>query len=249
MEINYQISLHKNSESTLGNQLTWIEAAIKQASRNHDAQFKVLVGGDSSVVDFPRSTVEEWQTRFQNAFELTVKTHPGFTKNSTIHNHLAQNSTADYLVISGHEVLPEPKSLDILLSTITHQRSLALVDAKQIPYELARDEGFPPNATSWCSREMMMVSKAEFEELDGFDEVTFIQDGEDVDLSWRIRQKGKLVHHQPAAVVYNEAAIRYRNFNPDYISTPGFSPTARLMLAWKWSRMEIFETIWREIKR
>jgi hypothetical protein len=227
----------------------WLEAAYRVANLRRGIQLTVSVADYSNSSLVKESTFEFLTTKYQDYFvlerhHLTDKIGPSAT-----HNSLSRNAKGEFLVIANPEAIPSPTALDILISRFEEQSHLGLVDARQIPFEFARDGGFPPNATSWCSRNFMMVRKSIFDEVGGFDEHLFLRDGEDVDFSWKVKLMGYVINHEPTSVVYDPSFMRSDKPLVDAFSNFSFSPLTKLLLPWKWSREDIFESVWNDLDR
>ena len=82
--------------------------------------------------------------------------------------------------------------------------TVGFVEAKQLPIEHPKQYSGTTGFTSWATTAFAMTPRDLFLELDGFDAQTFFMYCDDVDYSWRVREAGKQVVFQPAAVVFHD---------------------------------------------
>lgn len=246
--ITYQIALGRLPDKALEKHLIWLESAFRVATQKRGIQLTVLVGEYSNSIFAKESTFDSLIEKHRDTFKLKKHIFSNEISPSATHNSLARNAKGDFIVIASPEVIPEPTALDNLISRFEEKKDLGLVDARQIPFEFARDVGFAPNATSWCSRSFMMARKSIFDELGGFDEHLFVCDGEDVDFSWRVKLGGYVVNHDPTSIVHDSSFMRSDKSLIQASSKVSFSPLTKLLLPWKWSREDVFESVWNELK-
>ena len=124
-----------------------------------------------------------------------------------------------------------------------------MVEAKQLPVEHPKDYHPVTGLTSWGSGAFSLVRRRVFELVGGFDEQTFFLYCDDVDLSWRIREAGYDVVHQPSAVVFHDKALTTSARWAPTEAERHFSAQASLLLAHKWSRDDVVEQLTAEFER
>jgi hypothetical protein len=179
----------------------------------------------------------------ETAPALTTITYETFDENlgsSGGHNRLAERHDGDLLLILNPDAYPSPTLLVELVSKLANPR-IGIVEARQIPLEHPR--AFDPitGATSWASTCCMLVRRALFQQLHGFDDTHFFLHCDDVDFSWRARSLGYTVVVAPHATVFHD-----KRPTPD-TSWPApdyelyHSTLGRLMLATRWGRPDIVE--------
>lgn len=104
----------------------------------------------------------------------------------------------------------------------------ALVEARQFPEEHPKDYDPRDGATDWASGCCLLLSRAVWDRIGGFDERFFLY-MEDIDLSWRARHAGLGVRIAPRALFMHDVIrphdpVRHRHM-----------VTARRALAHKWN--------------
>jgi GT2 family glycosyltransferase len=93
-----------------------------------------------------------------------------------------------------------------------------------------------------------MTPRDLFLELGGFDAQTFFMYCDDVDYSWRVREAGRQVVFQPAAVVFHD---KYLDNDGRWMPTSAevrFSAEAGLLIAHKWSKPGLVKSILRRFE-
>ena len=164
------------------------------------------------------------------------------------HNVLAARSEEDFLLFVNPEVVMAPTCLHYL-----HQEcgraEVGIVEAKRIPIEHPKEYDPHTGKTSWVSGTCALMRRSLFEDLNGFDAETFFMYCEDIDLSWRVRQKKYLAVHQPAAVVFRDRRFTpHAEWKPIH-AEPVHWALSELLLAYKWSREDLIPPLLSRWKR
>lgn len=85
-------------------------------------------------------------------------------------------------------------------SIISSPSNTGAWELRQLPYEHPKLYNPITMETDWCSGAALVVRRKAFEQIGGFDEKIFMY-AEDVDLSWRLRQRGYKLLYVPKAVI------------------------------------------------
>lgn len=155
-------------------------------------------------------------------------------------NRLAETGDSDLIAFVNPDGIVDPSSVIALVRAAEHA---AVVDARQIPIEHPKDYDPITGETGWASGAFMLVRRSVFDEIGGFDHDTFFLYCDDVDLSWRARLAGYRVAHAPAARMFHDKRL---TVTADYVPPATelyYSAEASLLLAHKYSRPDIVETI------
>lgn len=179
--------------------------------------------------------------------EVTYEFFDENTGTSRGQNRLSRSTASDLVLLFNPDVLPEGQALTRLVEVLRDE-TVGLAEAKQLPVEHPKDCDAETGETSWGSGAFSLVPREVFEEVGGFDEDTFFLYCDDVDLSWRIRESGRRVVHQPAAAVFHDKDLSARG---GWIPTDAeryYSAEAALLLAHKWSREDILEDVVRSLE-
>ncbi|HEY8367999.1 MAG TPA: glycosyltransferase family 2 protein, partial [Thermodesulfobacteriota bacterium] len=130
------------------------------------------------------------------------------------HNRNAARGRSPYLLILNPDVELEPDALACLAAEVERaDDSVAAFELRQVPYEHPKVYDPTTGETGWCSGAALLVRRAAFEAVGGFDERIFLY-GEDVDLSWRLRAAGYRLRYVPRAVVRHFAYARPGEVKP-----------------------------------
>jgi hypothetical protein len=86
--------------------------------------------------------------------------------------------------------------------------------------------------TSWCSGACVLLRASVFKDLNGFDPRFFLH-GDDVDLSWRIRNLGYELNYQPRAVFYHSKDIALNGYPEQSETEKFYGPLGALLIAHK----------------
>lgn len=118
--------------------------------------------------------------------------------------------SAPFALLLNQDCILEPGVLEALgAAAEAGAADVAAWELRQIPYEHPKAYDPVSLETPWASGAALLVRRAAFEAVGGFDPHIFMY-GEDVDLSWRLRARGWRLLYQPklAAVhrSYREAA-------------------------------------------
>lgn len=126
------------------------------------------------------------------------------------HNRLIAEAFADpacraYVCVNPDAVL-HPRCLAELAKEASQGR-VGLVDARLFPDEHPKPYDPKTHATPWCCGTVLLVTRALFEAVGGFDERFFMY-CEDVDLSWRARAAGFETRLAPGALAHHYTEAR-----------------------------------------
>jgi GT2 family glycosyltransferase len=203
----------------------------------------ILIGDASPQATVPKQLVAEWKERFTHLADIRYTFFNRNVGTSVGHNRLAASFTeTDYIVTSNPDIIVEPRALWRML-TVFNDPKVGMVEAKQLPIEHPKDYDTGTGHTSWATTAFAMTPRALFDELEGFDAKTFFMYCDDVDYSWRVREAGRTVIFQPASVVFHDKQL---NTEGGWMPTGAevkHSASAALLLAHKWSRPDLVDSI------
>jgi hypothetical protein len=103
-----------------------------------------------------------------------------------------------HFIVINPDCIPDPRCLFTLLSTL-EANDAAMVEARQWPNEHPKKYDPETLETPWCSGALFAMSSLFFRRVGGFDKLFFLY-AEDVDLSWRVRNKGGKILYAPSAL-------------------------------------------------
>lgn len=158
------------------------------------------------------------------------------------HNSLADGTEADFIFLTNPDIVMCPRTLDYLLEPF-HKTAVGMTEAKQLPIEHPKSYDPMTGETSWASGACSVIPASIFRALQGYDAESFFMYCDDVDLAWRVRQLGLRVVHQPAATVFHDKRVGSDLTMPPSEAEKYYSAEAALILAHKWSRSDLVESI------
>jgi len=137
--------------------------------------------------------------------------HPGknlgFGAGHNLMMREAFDQGADYYVCVNPDAVLHPACVRELVRAADADALVGLVEALQFPDEHPKVYDPHSHATPWCSGCVLLVSRALFRTVGGFDE-SFFMYCEDVDLSWRARASGFATVVAPHALVHHYTSDR-----------------------------------------
>jgi len=147
----------------------------------------------------------------------------GFSEN---HNYIFNNSEqTENFVLMNPDCIPLPNSIDMLLLRKSNNKSIAIVEGRQWPFEHPKEYDKVSLETPWSSGAFELIDSNFYKKINGMDELYFLYN-EDVDLSWQAWINGYKVLYEPAAqiihftngfferhdIISNERYYSLRNF-------------------------------------
>lgn len=233
-----QTVLFENPVRSVERMLIGVErAAAVAATRHPNGNISVWLGDCS-----PRPLLSPAQiSALQAAVPALDISYEHFDTNlghAAAQNRLAGRHNADYVVTMNPDVVLAPDALDRLLNVMTSDASIGIVDGKQLPLEHPKIFDRHTGETSWCSGALSLVRGQAFRAVEGFDSDAFFMHGDDVDLSWRLRQAGWKAMHHPGAVGFHDRRLsRSASMVPSVLERH-YSAESALMLAYLWGATE-----------
>ena len=91
---------------------------------------------------------------------------------------------------------------DVAQSKITGQKPVAAWECRQKPYEHPKDYHPVTGETTWCSSACVLFSTEAIKAVNGYEPLLFLY-GEDVELSYRLRDRGYKLRYVPKASVWH----------------------------------------------
>ncbi len=153
------------------------------------------------------------------------------------HNLLSKQdkNDADLLLILNPDILMAGNFFSEMIPPLFDPK-VGLTEARQTPVEHPKQYDLETGETAWASGACFLIRKALFDELGGFDDISFFMYFEDVDLSLRIRQKKLRLVYCPNAPVYHAKRFTSEGTLTHTQTEIRYTPLAKLIFAYKWRK-------------
>ncbi|WP_112967544.1 glycosyltransferase [Agrobacterium tumefaciens] len=241
--IQVQSVLYNMDEFSVRRALEALARAVDLAvAGGYCRKFKVVYGDTSPARCLQNAVLAKLREDFAWAFEIDYVFFDENIGSASGHNRLATDCDLDYLLILNPDVVVSPRLFQHMLAPFD-DKSVGMVEAKQLPIEHPKTYDATTGVTSWATTACALTPTAVFRALEGFDSAAFFLYCDDVDYSWRVREAGYRVIFTPAAVVFHDKRISSRGEWRPSSAEVRYSAEAALMMAHKWSRPDIVADI------
>jgi len=193
------------------NSRTWIESFLDSllAQAYPPAAISLLWrdnGSTDGTLDVLHALKERYAGRFRR-FPIDRGENVGFGRG---HNANLVQAESDFFLVANADLRFEPDTLTRLLSVARADAAdVAAWECRQKPYEHPKLYHPATGDTEWCSCACALFRVGALRAVKGFEPRLFLY-GEDVELSYRLRDQGHRLRYVPQAVVwhytYREAA-------------------------------------------
>ncbi len=176
-----------------------VKSLIEQAMPLSDISLLIYDNGssDNSVEKFEQ-LISPHKHQLQNYNLIKNDKNLGFGK---AHNLAIAQGSNDYIFILNPDTVLSKNCISNLLNTAKNDAAnVSAWEARQSPYEHPKIYNPVTLETSWVSAAALLVRRSTFDKIGGFDRHFFLY-GEDVDLSWRLRDAGTQLRYVPDAVL------------------------------------------------
>lgn len=235
--------LYGNEPNRILQAIEHLNRAADFAIASGDFEEVSLVYGDCS----PEPTLSDemlGEIRLKS-YALTSIEHRFFDANlgsAGGHNRLLEDMNAEFVLVMNPDIMLAPNTLLELLKPF-QARLTGMVEARQLPIEHPKEYDVVSGETPWAATACTLIPKSVIDEVGSFDHETFFLYCDDVDFSWRVRLSGKKVIYQPSAIAYHDKRLGQGGKWVPGEAEKYYSAEAALLLAYKYSRMDIVQHI------
>lgn len=142
---------------------------------------------------------DEFKGRF-GAFEILERPNNGFGAG---HNAGIDAGIAPFVLVVNPDIEFEADSLtNLVFTALQDDESVACWEARQKPYEHPKLYDPVTLEVNWCSHACVLLRRSAMQKIDGYDERIFLY-GEDVEVSYRLREAGYTLRYVPSATVWH----------------------------------------------
>ncbi|MBB1488216.1 glycosyltransferase [Oceanospirillum sediminis] len=179
---------------------TFISSLHRQ---NYPCDRLVLTFVDNGSTDNSIQVLESLRSsfgRFFAGFNILHRTNRGFGAG---HNAGIAEGQADYVLVVNPDIEFEADTLTSLVTQAVQDDSdVACWEARQKPYEHPKRYDPVTLEAIWCSHACILLRRSAMAEIGGYDERIFLY-GEDVEVSYRLREAGFRLKYVPASSVWH----------------------------------------------
>lgn len=212
----------------------WLTAFFSSLVRQNFSCNKIrLLLRDNGSTDQTQQLLEDFKNNNQHAFQYIhtdFGTNVGFGSGHNANLALAESS---FFLVSNVDLEFESDTLDVLLNTAMGDDALAAAwECRQKPYEHPKHYDPVSSESRWCSSACVLFRTEAFRAVGGYEPRLFMY-GEDVELSYRLRDHGYVLRYTPKAVVWHYSYEEAGQLKP--IQFLG-STTANVLLRCRYGR-------------
>lgn len=246
MGLQIQSVIYGNEKKNLERTLEYLANAVRvEREKSGTLGCVRMVYGDGTPEPvFSPNEILALQEKYREYFKLDYKVF-GFNSGSAKgHNILAEDCTAEYMLIMNPDVIMAPRCLIELMYPF-HDEEVGMVEARQSPVEHPKEYDVETKETQWATTACAVFRTEIFRQINGFDSDSFFLYCDDVDFSWRLRLAGYKIIYNPLALVYHAKRLDSKGQWEPTKAEVYYSAEAALMMAHKWSNPKQVDQILR----
>jgi len=248
LSLGIQSVLYNNDFDAIDRSLAAIARAAELAiSSKACSSVEIHYGDSSSLPCISDAELDKLRERYK--FSVSIE-HYFFDDNlgsALGHNTIAEENTADVLLIQNPDVVVSPRLFEVMLGEFA-KAGRGMIEAKQLPIEHPKEYDIRSGETGWATTACAMIPAPLFRQLGGFDADNFFLYCDDVDFSWRVRLAGFKVIFQPAAVVFHDKRLSNEGGWEPTNAEKYYSAEAALLMTYKWSRPDLTDRYLRDFR-
>lgn len=157
---------------------------------------------DNGSTDETVAYLREWQSKLLNlaGLEIECGENVGFGRG---HNCNLAKGTAPYILVTNVDLTFESDAIEqVILQAVRDDASVASWEFRQKPFEHPKYYNPVTLETTWSSSACILFKRTSLDEIGGYEPRIFLY-GEDVEISFRLRDKGYLLKYCPSAVCWH----------------------------------------------
>ncbi len=240
--VQIQAVLYNNDLRALERSLLSLANAARVSQAKELLGNVTLCWGDASPKPlYDKDSIELLHGRLQDTFgqaPLTIQ-YQFFNENTGYgkgHNRMFASCESDLLLVLNPDIVVPHDFFEAMLAPFSDD-AVGLTEARQTPVEHPKKVNLETCEVEWASGACFIMPAPLFCELGGFDDRNFFMYFEDVDLSMRIRQRGKKLIYCANAPVYHSKGFDKRTAQMCHADSElYFSAEASLAFAYKWKQ-------------
>jgi hypothetical protein len=216
--------------------------SVRLLRESTDISVVLRMGDASPMPTLYSDQIDELASKLRSVGidEFTYDFFDGNLGSAKGHNRLLDSMCEDFVLFLNPDAYLSPFCLSELM-LFTVDRSIGLVEGRQIPLEHPKAYDLHSGNTGWASTACALVRKEAITATQGFDADSFFLYCDDVDFSWRLRLAGFRVVHQPTALLFHDKRLTLGAQMQVGDAEHYYAAEAAMMLAWKYSRPDLAE--------
>lgn len=242
--LRVNIVLYENDVAEVRRCIHGLAAAVRYAQRMDRLGHVEIEIGDCSTHAVLSATDAEQFAQHAAAHGVHATRYHLFGANlgsAGGNNRLSEGATTDLLLMLNPDTTAAPNMLVELLEPLRNER-VAITEARQVPFEHPKPFDPETGRTSWASGCCLLIRRAVFEAVGGYDNTTFPLYFDDVDLSWRVRHAGWQIVHAARAALFHDKRHNGAMVRMEATESQS-SLLAQLLLAHKYDRPDLLALI------
>ena len=182
----------------------WLDAFFKSLfQQNLPCDQIALCVLDNGSTDNTYAWLAKQQASLSQKFASVVLSHGPNIGFGAGHNHNLALTSTPYFWVTNVDLEFEADTLTTLLDTAQQDvAKVAAWECRQKPYEHPKDYHPVSGETAWCSSACVLFKTEAIKAVKGYDPLLFLY-GEDVELSYRLRDHGYKLRYVPKASVWH----------------------------------------------
>lgn len=186
------------------NSLNWLDKFFKSIERQKFpiSNIRFLIRDNSSIDKTLEWLMEYKEKNINNylGFEIESGSNVGFGKG---HNANLSKAESNFFLVSNVDLEFEAETLiELLYQAKNDPQDVAQWECRQKPYEHPKHYNPVNGEVLWCSSACTLFRTKALREVSGYEPLLFMY-GEDVELSYRLRDKGYRLRYIPKATVWH----------------------------------------------
>jgi GT2 family glycosyltransferase len=185
----------------------FLESLIKQSYPTEQIN---LLFTDHESTDLTPHLLLEWKSKLEKrfkSFKVVSEKNLGFGHG---HNNNIFNSSSEFILVTNIDLEFETDTITTLINTaVKDDLNVASWECRQKPFEHPKHYNPVTLETTWSSSACVLFRRTAFQAVGGYEKKIFMY-GEDVELSFRLRDNGYKLKYCPKAVCWHYA-YEYEN--------------------------------------
>ncbi len=207
------------------------------------------IGDSSPLPVLDGADVEKFVTARQGGAvdEIEYRYYDANLGSAEGNNVLMRDVGADFFLMVNPDIYASP-GLVVELAKPFADRSVGIVDARQLPFEHPKAYDPKTGETGWTSMACCMLRGEAVAKVGDLDSETFFLYCDDVDYAWRTRLAGYKLIHSLSAVAFHDKRLNAEARVAAGEAELYYAGEAALMLSYKYSREDITNHLLRQFE-